>query len=404
MKNPRIIIAGGGPVGVVAALACAQYGYAVTLLEAEDRIDDNPRAATTHPSTLELIARVGLIDQFIGEGLVARFFQFWDKPSRTKIVEFDHAILRDETPYPFVVQTEQHKLARMGIERLSTFPDATVRFSSRATTVNQDAEGVTVTVEGARGTESLRGEYAIGADGGRSTIRKALEIEFEGFTWPERFLVLTTIEDFQNLLTGCCYRNYLADPHEWTNLFKVAGDDGKGRWRAVFPTRVEESDEQALGDDSTYSRLQRVFPIGRPYNVVHRNLYKVHQRVAATFRKGRVFLAGDAAHVNNSVGGLGLNGGIHDAVELVDTLHQVITKQASEALLDRYTRRRRTMNIEFVQEQTIINKKRLEERDPKARQARFDELRAIAEDPRKHKEFLLRTSLISSVRKAQNLE
>ena len=404
MKNPRIIIAGGGPVGVVSALACAQQGYAVTLLEAEDKIDDNPRAATTHPSTLELIARVGLIDQFIREGLVARFFQFWDKPSRTKIVEFDHDILRHETPYPFVVQTEQHKLARMGIERLRTFPDAEVRFSSRAINVNQDADGATVILEGADGTETLRGDYVIGADGGRSTVRKALEIEFEGFTWPERFLVLTTIDDFQKLLTGCCYPNYLADPDEWTNLFKVAGDDGKGRWRAVFPTRVEESDEQALGDDSTYSRLQRVFPIDRPYNVVHRNLYKVHQRVAATFRKGRVFLAGDSAHVNNSVGGLGLNGGIHDAMELVDTLHQVITRQASEALLDRYTRRRRTMNIEFVQEQTIINKKRLEERDPKARQARFDELRAIAEDPQKHKEFLLRTSLIASVRKAQRIE
>ena len=404
MKKPRIIIAGGGPVGVVSALACAQHGYPVTLLEAEDKIDDNPRAATTHPSTLELIARVGLIDQFIREGLVARFFQFWDKPSRTKIVEFDHDMLRDETPYPFVVQTEQHKLAKMGIERLRTFPDAEVRFSSRAITVDQDADGAMVTIEGPHGTETFHGEYVIGADGGRSSMRKALEIEFEGFTWPERFLVLTTVDDFQKLLTGCCYRNYLADPDEWTNLFKVAGDDGEGRWRAVFPTRMQETDEEALGDDSTYSRLQRVFPMDRQYNVVHRNLYKVHQRVAATFRRGRVFLAGDSAHVNNSVGGLGLNGGIHDAMELVDTLHQVITKQASEGLLDRYTRRRRTMNIEFVQEQTILNKKRLEERDPEARQARFDELRAIAEDPHKHKEFLLRTSLIASVRKAQSIE
>lgn len=404
MEKTRIVIAGAGPVGVISALACAQYGYAVTLLEAEEKIDDNPRAATTHPSTLEMIARVGLIDQFIEEGLVARFFQFWDKPARTKIVEFDHDLLRDETPYPFVVQTEQHKLARMGLERLRTFPDAEVRFTSRAATVNQDADSATVTVEGPDGAKTFRGRYVIGADGGRSTIRKALDIEFEGFTWPERFLVLTTVDDFQKLLTGCCYRNYLADPDEWTNLFKVAGDDGKGRWRAVFPTRVEESDEEALGDQSTYSRLQHVFPLSRPYNVVHRNLYKVHQRVAATFRKGRVFLAGDSAHVNNSVGGLGLNGGIHDAMELVDTLHRVITRQASEALLDRYTRRRRTMNIEFVQEQTIINKKRLEERESKARQARFDELRALADDPIKHKEFLLRTSLIASVRKARTMD
>ena len=404
MKQTHIIIAGAGPVGVVAALACAQQGYAVTLLEGEAEIDDSPRAATTHPSTLEMIARVGLIERFIAEGLVARYFQFWDKPARARAAEFDHDLLRDETPYPFVVQTEQHKLARMGIDRLKSFADAEVRFATRVTDVAQHGENATVTGSGPNGEESFHGDYVIGADGGRSTIRKSLDIEFEGFTWPERFLVLTTLDDFQQLLSGCCYRNYLADPDEWTNLFKVAGDDGKGRWRAVFPTGAEESDDQALSDQSTYTRLQRVYPLGRRYNVVHRNLYKVHQRVAATFRKGRVFLAGDAAHVNNSVGGLGLNGGIHDAVELVDTLHQVITKQADESLLDRYTRRRRTLNIEFVQEQTITNKKRLEERDPKARQARFDELRALADDPVKHKQFLLRTSLIASVRKAQKIE
>jgi 3-(3-hydroxy-phenyl)propionate hydroxylase len=404
MKKTRIVIAGGGPVGVVSALACAQHGCAVTLLEAEAKVDDSPRAATTHPSTLEMIARVGLIDQFIQEGLVARYFQFWDKPARAKIVEFDHDVLRDETPYPFVVQTEQHKLARMGIERLKSFPDVEVRFGTRVITVSQDADGATISAEGPDGRETFRGDYVIGADGGRSTVRKALDIDFEGFTWPERFLVLTTLDNFQELLPGCCYRNYLADPDEWTNLFKVAGDDGKGLWRAVFPTRIEESDEQALADASTYSRLQRVLPLGRGYNVIHRNLYKVHQRVAATFRKGRVFLAGDSAHVNNSVGGLGLNGGIHDAMELVDTLHRVIAKQAGDALFDRYTRRRRTLNIEFVQEQTIVNKKRLEEREPKTRQLHFDELRATAEDPKKHKEFLLRTSLIASVRKAQSIE
>ena len=140
------------------------------------------------------------------------------------------------------------------------------------------------------------------------------------------------------------------------------------------------------------------------HRVVHRNLYKVHQRVAATFRKGRIFLAGDAAHVNNSVGGLGLNGGIHDAMELVDSLDRVVRREATDQLLDRYSRRRRTLNIEFVQEQTILNKQRLEERDPRKRQARFDELRATAENPKKHKEFLLRTSLIASVRKARTIE
>ena len=404
MTTPHIVIAGAGPVGVIAALACAQQGFAVTVLEAESKIDDSPRAATTHPSTLEMIARVGLIDPFIAEGLVARYFQFWDKATHTQIAEFDHELLRGETEFPFVVQTEQHKLCNMGLKKLEKYPDVAVRLCTRLVALSQDEDQVTVTAEGPNGTETFRGDYVIGADGGRSVVRKDLVIEFEGYTWPEQFLVLTVLDDLQQILRGCCYRNYMADPDEWTNLFKVAGDDGKGRWRAVCPTRPDETDEEALSEDSARSRLQRVFPLPGGFKIVHRNLYKVHQRVAAKFRKGRVFLAGDSAHVNNTVGGLGLNGGIHDAMELVDTLALVLKGEADESLLDRYERRRRALNIEFIQEQTTQNKKRLEEKEPEARRAHFDELRAISQDPKRHKQFLLRTSLIESIRKSKSIQ
>ena len=171
----------------------------------------------------------------------------------------------------------------------------------------------------------------------------------------------------------------------------------------MFPTRAEETDEHALSPDAAQERLQRVFPCSEPYQVVHTNLYKTHQRVAAKFRVGRVFLAGDSAHVNNPIGGLGLNCGIHDAMELVDTLHQVAGKQAEDALLDRYERRRRPINIEFVQQTTIANKKRLEERDPEVRKSKQDELRRTAEDPKQHKQFLMRASLLESVRKAEQI-
>src|SRR5262245_56823610 len=400
MKTPRIIVVGAGPVGVVAALACAQHGFAVTLLEAESKVDDSPRAATTHPATLEMIDRLGLIEPFIAQGLVARYFHFWDRPTRTRVGEFDHDLLRDETRFPFVVQTEQHKLANMGLARLRECPDCDIRFETRLTGLRQDAGMVTAAAEGPNGPEEFRADYLIGADGGRSTVRKALAIEFEGYTWPEPFLIFTVMDDFQKLL-DCCYRNYFADPQEWVNLFKVAGDDGKGRWRICFPAEVDEPDEHALNDEAIHGRIQRAFPKAGSYSLVHRNLYKTHQRVAEKFRVGRVFLAGDAAHVNNPIGGLGLNCGIHDAMELADALRQFVMGSADESILDRYERRRRTMNIEFVQQTTVANKKRLEESDPMVRRANLDELRARSEDPARHKEFLMRTSLIESVRKAE---
>jgi 2-polyprenyl-6-methoxyphenol hydroxylase-like FAD-dependent oxidoreductase len=239
----------------------------------------------------------------------------------------------------------------------------------------------------------------IGADGGRSTVRKCLGIEFEGYTWPERFLVITTKFDFAAAL-GCCYRNYMADPQEWTNLFKVAGDDLKGRWRAVFNTREDESDEEALSDAAVRARLGRIHVAEGARDYLHLNLYNVHQRVAKSFRKGRVFLCGDAAHVNNPIGGLGLNSGIHEAWDLAELLDKVLKKEADPPSLDTYENRRRPLNIEYVQEQTVANKRRLEERDPQQRARRFDELRAMADDPARHKAFLMKASLLESARRA----
>jgi 3-(3-hydroxy-phenyl)propionate hydroxylase len=397
-RAPTLIVAGAGPVGVVAALAAAQAGFDVQIIESGHAADTSPRAATTHPSTLEMINRVGLLDRFMAEGLVAREFQFWDRANQSLIATFDHDVLRDDTPFPFVVQTEQHKLVRMGLEKLRQL-GTSIRLGTTVTGCTQDADGVRVQAETDAGKETLSADWLIAADGGRSTIRKQMGIAFDGYTWPERFVVLTVLDDLQAQM-GCCFRNYLAGTDEWANLFKVAGDDGKGRWRAVFPTRADETDEEALSDIATAGRLDRIYPLGRPYQLVHRNLYRVHQRVAETFRMGRVLLAGDAAHVNNPIGGLGLNFGIHDAIDAVDSLSNAALRGGGEDVLDSYARRRRSLNIKFVQSQTIANKKRLEEKDESAQRAGLDALRATAADPVQARTFLLRTSLIESVREA----
>jgi 3-(3-hydroxy-phenyl)propionate hydroxylase len=395
----RILIAGGGPVGLLSALLLARHGIKVRLFDSNDGPQADPRAATTHPATLDLLGEAGLVEDMIRVGLVARYVQFWDRPTDTRVAEFDHALLKDDTRHPFVVQCEQFKTAQLILERLATLPQVELLWGREVTEVAQDDQSVTVGVRGPRGMESHTGAYLIGADGGRSAVRKACDIEFEGFTWPERFIVLTTPFDFE-ASRGYGPRSYFADPEEWCNCFKVAADGPPGLWRTVFPTRPGETDDEILSDSGVQGRLQRFFPSSTPYEIVHRNLYVTHQRVATRFRKGRVLLAGDAAHVNNPIGGMGLNGGIQDASNLAEKLARVMLDGAPDRLLDLYDLQRRTVATEFVQQQSIENKKRLEAQDPETRRRNLDELRAMSEDPVRARGFLLRTAMITMQRRA----
>jgi len=398
MEREPVLIAGAGPVGVVAALALAQREIPVKVFEAAGQVNDAPRASTLHPATLELLSDLGLLNDVTAQGLVAPTFQFWDRPTRRLIAEFDHAILKHDTSCPFVVQCEQHKLARLCIERLKAFQHAEVNFLSAVTSIGDSPNGVEATIAASSAERSVRGSYLIGADGGRSTVRKALNIDFEGYTFPERFLVLTTRHDFARA-HGVAFRAYFSDPDEWAALFKVAGNDGRAAWRAVFPTIPGQNDEDVANEAATEARLQKFFPKSGRYEVLHRNIYHVHQRVAARFQKGRIFLVGDSAHVNNPLGGLGLNCGIHDAVLLATLLSSVLLGERPRSDLSQYEAIRRPINIEYVQQQTIANKKRLEEKDPATREANFEALRKISKDPVNHRAFLMRTSLLESVRK-----
>ena len=402
-SNVPILIAGGGPVGVITALALARQGLPVCVFEADAKVNESPRAATTHAATLEMLEGLGLVDEVIRRGLVEPLFRTWDRTTGKLVAEFDFGVLKDDTRYPFAVQCEQHKLAKLAIERLRAFPHASVEFSARVVALSQSSHGVAITVETEEGSRTVEGSYLIGADGGRSTVRKALGIEFEGYTHPERFLILTTPFDIGSRFPGCT-RNYLSDPEDWCALFKVSGDDGKGLWRVLSTTRLEQTEAELFADAAVERRLQKFIPKADRFDVVHRNLYNVHQRVAASFRQGRVFLAGDAAHVNNPLGGLGLNFGIHDAVELSGLLGRVIRGEASADTLDLYDKHRRPLNIEFVQQQTIANKKRMEEKDPAARARNFEQLAATAADPVAHRAYLLRASLLDSVRKRATAE
>ncbi len=397
----RIIVVGAGPVGAVMALALCRLGLSVALLEADAEPFEDQRAATVHPPTVAMLENLGLRADAWDSGLLSPLFHYRDRASGELVAEFDVGRLEGDVAFPFVLQWEQYKLVRAALKQLLAAELAQVRFSTKVVGLRQTEDAAFVTLETG---EELAGSFVIGTDGGRSTIRKLAGIAFEGFTWPERFIKIGTYFNFLETGRGYCTRNYFSDPDEWLNLFKVKGEGEPGIWRGIFPTRLDESDEEALSPVGVQQRLQKFLPEAGGYEIAYHALYKVHQRVAARFNLGRILLAGDAAHVNNPIGGMGMNGGIHDAVNLAEKLHAIAERRADFSVLDRYTRQRRTAQIDFVQAQSVQNKNALSEKDPFKRREHLDMLRRTAEDAGLHKKFLRRSSLIDSLEAANAVD
>jgi 3-(3-hydroxy-phenyl)propionate hydroxylase len=404
-QDNRVIVVGAGPVGAVMTLALVKKGIPVTLLEALPDAAEDQRAATVHPPTVEMLVGLGLEAEAFSDkpsgGMSAPLFHFRDRVTGELVAVFDISLLEGEIPYPFVLQWEQYKLVHAALPHIRASGLGEVRFSTKVTGLAQYADHVDVVATNEAGeSETIRGRYVIGTDGGSSTVRKAAGIAFEGFTYPERFIKIGTSFDFGTTGKGFCTRNYFFDPNEWLNLFKVKGYGPPGIWRGVLPVPAGETDEAAMSPESVQRRLQGIHPKSGDFDIPYHALYAVHQRVAETFNKGRVLLAGDAAHVNNPIGGMGMNGGIHDAVNLADKLAELWHGRAEAGALDRYTRQRRKAQVDYVQAQTIQNKRSLEEKDPAIRRQHLDELRRTSEDVALHKKFLYRSSLIDSLNSA----
>jgi 3-(3-hydroxy-phenyl)propionate hydroxylase len=398
-KDP-VIVVGGGPVGSAAALFLCAADIPVLILERSGEIYDDPRAATYHPPTLELFAASGITDELHRRGLIANRWQFRDR-NEGIIAEFDLGILAADTPFPYRLQCEQHKLVEMLQEKLNRYDNYTLRRNVTVEDVEMNDDGVVVTGLADGNRQQIRGSFVIGADGGRSAVRKSLAIGFEGFTYPERFLVITTRHDYEPL--GFSFSNYVADPDEWCAIFKVPGDSTSALWRLAFPTDEGDDETDLLDFTKAEERLQRLIPMSTPYPIVHTNLYPVHQRVATCYRVGRGMLAGDAAHINNPLGGMGLNFGIHDAANLSEKLARIWHQGADLDLLDLYDRQRRTVAEDYLQTMTIQNKKSLEEKSPEARAKGMAEMKAIAADPARSRQHLLNTSMIKSFRAAAEI-
>jgi 3-(3-hydroxy-phenyl)propionate hydroxylase len=397
----RVVVIGAGPVGLCLALRLAQRdipSVVVEALGADNFLEQVPRAGTNHPATLELFDAIGLYEKLEPRGIVAPLFHYWDRHENRRVAEFDHAHLRDDTKFPYVLQCERIKIVEEALKLAQAHPLIDVRLSTTFTAFEQTADGVVAQVTNAAAeAEALAGTYLVGAEGARSIVRKELDIEFEGFTYSDRTLNIEVAYDFRR--HGYTERNYISDPTEWSNLFHWKGPPD--RWRVHFPTAPEEDEAAICRPEALQERLQRFLPTGEDFAIVGSNLYTVHQRVAQKFRGGRAILAGDAAHVNSPIGAMGMNSGVHDAFNLADKLAGILRGEFGEDALDRYERQRRHVALAHTQAQTMRNKKLLTEKDPAVRARNHDELRRTAEDPKLARAFLLRSSLIESLREAE---
>ncbi|MEV6558592.1 NAD(P)/FAD-dependent oxidoreductase [Nocardia sp. NPDC051756] len=377
MTTPAIVVVGAGPVGLTAALTLARRGIPVTVLEQGDELATESRASTFHPPTLELLRDLGVLDTLLHKGVVASTFQYRDRGGG-EIATLDLAVLSQDTPFPFRVQCEQSKLTPILLDALDT---ADVRFGCRVNGLRHTDDSVVLST----GTGPIHADWVIGADGAHSAVRHGLGVDFDGSTYPERFLVASVEEDLARALPGIAPINYLFDPDEWLVLLRTPH-----HWRVLLPTPADTDDEYELR--RLPQRLAAVADLGRPWNTAHASLYRVHQRVAGRFRHGRVLLAGDAAHLNNPLGGLGMNSGIHDAVQFATALADVLGGAPDERL-DEVAAHRRTVAVDHVQRTSHDNWNRLRGADGSGR----EQLRALAADPAAARAYLRRACLLDSL-------
>jgi 3-(3-hydroxy-phenyl)propionate hydroxylase len=386
ISEEPVLIIGGGPVGLTLAWRLLQAGVSVLVFEAECEIPDQLRASTFHPPTLDMFEASGIAAEIIAKGRITPDWQI-RMLTTGENARFDLSVLKDDTGHPYRLQCRQAELSRALLARL---PDEVVRFGSEVSAVSQDASGVLAVVN----EQEVRGSIMVGCDGARSIVRKSIGAEFEGGTYPENTILATTHFPFEDHIEDLSGVNYIWKPKGTFSLLRLPDV-----WRVSLHPEDGQSPEEAMDDACIRAQVKSVIPAAQNIDIDEKRIYRVHRRVATHYRKNRMFLAGDAAHLNSPKGGMGMNGGIHDAWSLADKLIAMVGGD-DPMILDSYERQRRAVAHDDIVQQADTNRARMNTLDPIERAAHLKNLQDIAADPVKARAFLRKSSMIDGLEHA----
>ncbi|WP_066513610.1 FAD-dependent oxidoreductase [Bradyrhizobium macuxiense] len=384
-----VTIVGAGPVGLLAALGLAKSGIAVNVLERAKGVISSPRAIAYHWSCLEGLSELGLLEEALQVGFSKQDYCYIEYLTGDRI-EYSLDVLEGRTKFPYNLHLGQHLLAEIALRKLAAYPNAAVHWGVNVTDITQDAEGVSVQAVGPSGELEFRSGWLVGADGAGSTVRSKLGLEFEGITWPKRFVAANLYLDFSKY--GFARSTFLIDSTFGAIIVKLDRND---LWRCTY------SEDVNLPEESIPERMREflgvIVPDAKDYKLDAYSPYRMHQRAATKFRVGRVLLAGDAAHATNPSGGYGLVGGLFDVYALYKALAAVVQGRAGDELLDRYAEDRRRVFLEIVSPAASENKRMIfDTSDPAQRAADMAKIRHLAADKATLLERLMLTSRMSS--------
>ncbi|MEU6721187.1 NAD(P)/FAD-dependent oxidoreductase [Nonomuraea sp. NPDC046802] len=384
----RVIVVGGGPVGLTAAVALARQGVPVTVFERRPQLVSDSRAATFHPATLDVLSRWGLADALTASGTLVDRVQWRSRQGRV-LAEMSMLLLDGLTGHPYRLHAEQRELIALLARELARYPNAQVRVAAPVDAINGTASGLRVRAGGVWETA----DYVVAADGAHSTVRAMLAVPFVATPYPTQALRILTDSPLDQWLPGAALAplTYVRDRVASCSLLQLPD-----HWRIVL--RLPPGTGASPSRQEAAALARRALPIrGRSLHIVGAHTYRLARGVLEHFRHGRVLFVGDAAHLTSTAGGLNMNAGMHEAATLADALAAVLGGAAAEAALGEWAERSRRIILKAVIPRSEARVAGVQDGDRARLDAAMARLRAVAADPASARTYLAEASLLDII-------